>query len=116
MEATIPSPATILDAADIGRLPRLSLGGIPGVTHRVLWEEADSMSGVLTVEAGHHLGAHTHRVNHHHLWVLEGRALIGGSMLGPGSYAHIPAGIEHDIDATATDGCTVLYLYLRPGA
>jgi quercetin dioxygenase-like cupin family protein len=31
----------------------------------------------------------------------------------PGAYVHIPAGVDHDIDASATDGCTLYYLYLR---
>jgi hypothetical protein len=53
-------------------------------------------------------------VNHHHIWVLEGRATILGTEIGPGAYVHIPSGIEHDIDARATDGCTVFYLYIRP--
>jgi quercetin dioxygenase-like cupin family protein len=30
-----------------------------------------------------------------------------------GAYVHIPAGVDHDIDATETDGCTLYYLYLR---
>ena len=52
------------------------------------------MAGVLTVEAGRRLGAHAHRVNHHHLWVLNGRATILGTELGPGSYVDIPSGVE----------------------
>ena len=71
------------------------------------------MAGVLTVEAGHRLGPHAHRVNHHHLWVLNGRATILGTELGPGSYVHVPSGVEHDIDASSTGGCTVFYLYLH---
>ena len=71
------------------------------------------MAGVLTVEAGHRLGAHAHRVNHHHLWALSGRATILGTELGPGSYVHAPSGVEHDIDACSTGGCTVFYLYLH---
>ena len=72
------------------------------------------MAGVMTVEAGHRLGRHTHRGNHHHMLVLDGRATILGTELGPGSYVHIPSGVEYDIDASATGGCTVLYLYLSP--
>lgn len=87
-----------------------------GVTHRVLWHDATSMAGVLTVAGGHRLGAHAHRVNHHHMWVVDGRASVLGSDLGPGSYVHIPSGVEHDIDATTSDGCTVFYLYVAPPA
>jgi quercetin dioxygenase-like cupin family protein len=46
--------------------------------------------------------------------VLEGRATIVGAELGAGSYVHIPSGVDHDLDATRTNGCTVFYLYLRP--
>ena len=43
------------------------------------------------------------------------RAVVLGTELGPGGYVHVPDGVEHDIDATGSDGCTVYYLYLRPG-
>jgi len=79
----------------------------------VLWRTDTSMAGVLTVEPGHHLGRHAHRANHHHVWVLDGAAVILDTELGAGSYVHIPSGVEHDIDASATDGCAVFYLYLR---
>jgi quercetin dioxygenase-like cupin family protein len=105
---------TVLTAAAVARLPVEPLGGLDGVSHRVLWRDDASMSGVLTVEAGHRLGTHAHRLNHHHIWVLEGRASILGETLGAGGYVHVPSGLDHDIDATATEGCTVLYLYLRP--
>ena len=45
-----------------------------------------------------------------------GRATILGAVLGSGSYVHVPAGVEHDIDATVTEGCRVFYLYSHPGA
>jgi quercetin dioxygenase-like cupin family protein len=80
-----------------------------------VWRNASSMAGVLTVEAGKRLGTHAHGANHHHIWVLEGRAEILGTDVGPGSYVHVPHGVSHDIDATASDGCVVFYLYLRPG-
>jgi hypothetical protein len=79
-----------------------------------MWRDEASMAGVLRVEAGHRLGAHAHRVNHHHIWVVDGHAAIVGTDVGPGSYVHIPSGVVHDIDAAATEGCTISYLYLRP--
>ena len=106
-------PPVVLAAEVIATLPVVPLGPLEGVTHRVLWQNDSSMSGVLTVEPGWHLGRHTHRVNHHHMWVLEGHATILGAELGPGSYVHIPSGVEHDIEAGTTEGCTVFYLYVR---
>lgn len=112
MEPTTTQPV-VLTAEAIAALPVARIGSIEGVTHRVLWRNDSSMSGVLTVEPGHRLGRHAHRANHHHIWVLDGRATILGTELGPGSYVHIPSGVDHDIDASRTDGCTVYYLYLR---
>jgi uncharacterized RmlC-like cupin family protein len=115
MDATITSPPVVLTAEAIGKLPVEGLGSIAGVTHRVIWRSNNSMAGVMTVEGAHHLGSHRHRNNHHHLWVLSGRAMILGVEVGPGSYVHVPSGVDHDIDATETGGCTVFYLYLAPG-
>ena len=107
--------ATVLSAEQIERLPEAPLGGLAGITNRVMWSDATSMAGVLTVAGGHELGAHTHRTNHHHFWVLDGEAEVLGAIVRPGSYVHIPAGVEHNIDARQTEGCTVYYLYLLPG-
>jgi uncharacterized RmlC-like cupin family protein len=111
----ITTQPTVLTPEEIGALPAQPLGTIEGISHRVMWRDATSMAGVLTVEGGYQLGAHTHRENHHHLWVLDGKALILGVEVGPGSYVHVPSGVEHDIDARHTDGCTVYYLYILPG-
>jgi quercetin dioxygenase-like cupin family protein len=108
--------ATLLTEEQIDRLPQSPLGELKGITNRVLWRDATSMAGVLTVDGGQELGAHAHRANHHHFWVLDGEAEVLGTMVRPGSYVHIPAGIEHNIDARETEGCTVYYLYLLPGA
>lgn len=110
----VPFPATLLTPAAIEQLPVEPVGSEGGVTHRILWRDPNTMAGVLTVEAGRHLGGHSHRVNHHHMWVLDGHPHIAGEQLRPGSYVHIPAGIHHDIEAPADEPCTVFYLYLRP--
>ena len=86
-----------------------SAGLAAGVTNRVLWSTDTSMAGVLSVQAGHRLGTHTHRLNHHHVWVVDGEVTILGEVLGGGSYVHIPGGVAHDLDATNTGGCTVFY-------
>ncbi len=114
VDSTTTSQPVVLTPEAIAALPLAPLGSLVGVTHRVLWSSDTSMAGVLTVEAGHRLGWHTHHANHHHMWVLDGRTRILGSELGPGSYVHIPSGVEHDIDASTSGGCTVLYLYLNP--
>jgi quercetin dioxygenase-like cupin family protein len=114
MEPMTTAQPTVLTPDEIDALTFGPLGPMEGVVHKVLWSDGTSMAGVLRVDGGHHLGAHTHRVNHHHIWVLDGRATMLGTDLSAGSYSHIPSGVEHDIDATATEGCTVFYLYIRP--
>jgi len=114
MTTTTAAVPVVLAATDVDTLTEAPLGPNEGVTHRVLWQQGGSMAGVLTVRAGSRLGVHSHRRNHHHIWILEGHARILGKNLGPGSYAYEPSGVEHDIDASDTEGCTVFYLYLRP--
>ena len=108
--------ATVMSAAAIQGIPGQPLGAVQGTEHRVLWSDGKAMAGVLTVQAEHELGAHTHRENQHHFWVLSGQAEVLGETVGAGSYVHVPPGVEHNVDATGTDGCTVFYLYLPPGA
>ena len=103
---------TVLRAVEVAELPKTTLGSGPGVENQLLWTDETAAAGVLTVRKGHRLGAHTHRQNHHHFWVLAGAATVLGQEIGPGTYVHVPSGVEHDIDATATEGCTVYYLYI----
>ncbi len=109
-QAALP---VVLTAPEISALPELRLGGDNDVTHRVLWADEHSSAGILRIPGGQRLGRHTHRANDHHLWVIEGRVEILGVELGPGGYSHVPFGVEHDIDATNTEGCVVYYLYNR---
>lgn len=103
--------ATLLSALDIAAVDPEPLGEIDGVTRRVVWHHGTAEAGVLRVEPGARLGDHAHRASHHHMWILEGAALILGRRLGKGSYVHIPLGTTHDVDARETEGCTVLYVY-----
>jgi mannose-6-phosphate isomerase-like protein (cupin superfamily) len=115
MDAPTRPKATIVTSTEIGQLASEPLGTLEGVVHKVMWRNDTSIAGVLTVAAGHRLGLHSHRLNHHHMWVIDGHAVILGTDVGPGTYLHVPHGVSHDIDATASEGCTVFYLYLRPG-
>lgn len=102
---------TVLTPDAIAARPEQSLGSIAGVSHRVLWYDGESSAGRMTIEGGHHLGEHQHRRHEHHMWVLDGQVEILGTLLGTGSYVHIPPGVLHDLDARETEGCTVFYLY-----
>ena len=113
MEPSTVALPTVLTADAVAGKPEVPLGTLEGVHHRVLWSDGTSMAGLMTIAGGHHLGVHAHRENQHHLWVIDGRAAVLGTEIGPGSYVHVPQGVEHDIDARTTDGCTVMYLYVR---
>lgn len=102
---------TVLTAAEIGMRPEVPLGSIEGVAHRAVWQQGTSMAGRMTIAGKHHLGAHRHRSHAHHIWIIDGHVEILGEVLGAGSYVHIPAGVEHDLDARATEGCTLFYVY-----
>jgi mannose-6-phosphate isomerase-like protein (cupin superfamily) len=105
--------AIVLTSREVAERPGQPLGAIDGVINHVLWSDGTSIAGWLTVAGGHQLGVHEHRQNSHHMWILEGSAEILGRELSAGAYVHIPPGTAHDIDATATDGCRVFYLYIR---
>ncbi len=85
------------------------------ISYRALWEEArtSSYAGVLRMEPEAAMAPHTHRYAVHHVWVAEGRCSILGRRLPAGSYAFVPAGVEHGIDEVGPGGCTLFYLYLR---
>ena len=106
-----PSPVTILQATEMEHLPPERLDGIAGVFRRVMWREGSAESGVLTVGKGVRMGVHAHRHSHHHIWVLSGSADVLGTRITSGAYVHIGPGVEHEVDASQTDGCTLLYVY-----
>lgn len=110
------TPPVLLTAASVAALPAQALDAKDGVTDQVLWHDGVSTAGVLTIAAGHRLGVHAHRAHHHHIWVVEGGADILDQRVTAGGYAHVPVGVEHDIDATSTDGCKVFYLFMRYGS
>lgn len=93
MTDTIQHPV-VLTADAVRSLPASPFDGIEGVTTTEAWRSVDAVAGVLTIAGGHRLGSHAHRRNHHHLWVLEGGADVLGTVLGPGGYAHVPAGSD----------------------
>ncbi len=102
-------PGVLLDAEAIASLPRRTQS--PGVTTAMLWHNGGSHAGVLWLEPGARLGAHTHRRHVHHVWVVEGEMRCLGRDLGPGSYAYVPLGVEHD-SLAGSEGAAFFYLYL----
>ena len=107
--------SVLVPAQAMAAMAAVPLGTEDGAVHRCTWSDGRSSAGVMHIDAGHHLGEHTHRRHHHHIWVVDGRTRVLGQELDAGSYAHIPAGIAHDFHAVGDHGCTVFYLYLERG-
>jgi quercetin dioxygenase-like cupin family protein len=83
-----------------------------GVSHKVLWQAGHSVAGIMRIEPHGQVEWHSHRAAHHHIWVLEGTVDVAGTLLGPGSYAHVPAGVDHRLAAVGAAPTTFLYTYL----
>lgn len=84
-----------------------------GVQHKVLWRTGDSVAGVMELAPGGQVNAHVHARSHHHLWVVEGELAVHGTPLGPGSFAHVPEGVEHELVNVGDGPCRFLYTYVR---
>ena len=113
-ETTTVRPPIALSALEIESLPWEPLAAVGrGVEHRVLWQSGNSMAGIMRIAPGGEVSSHAHRRSHHHLWVLDGHGRTVDHDLERGSYVHIPAGVEHGIQATGPEGLTFLYLYLQ---
>jgi quercetin dioxygenase-like cupin family protein len=111
MDSTLTGPPVLVSREELNAMawepdPRLGAG----ISHKLLWHSGDSVGGVMRIEPGGCLAAHTHRRAHHHLWVINGSAIVLGRQLGAGSYIHVPAGVEHTI--ASPTGCQFLYFYL----
>jgi mannose-6-phosphate isomerase-like protein (cupin superfamily) len=105
--------ATIVTDAAADALAWHPLGSDPGVDYKLLWRSGKSVAGMLRLAPGAELTPHAHVRSHHHLWVTEGTAEVLGELVGPGTYVHIPARVDHGIRASGDQACTMLYLYLR---
>ncbi len=100
---------TVMDGLEVAELPRRSLA--PGVAATTLWSRGSSHAGVMRLEPGARLGAHTHRRHAHHIWMIEGSIHCLDRDLGEGSYVHVPPGLEHD-SVAGSHGAAFFYLYL----
>lgn len=122
MEATMirahryaPDVLTTLTPADIEQLPWHAVTDCPGVRARELWRSGDFVHAMIVYEPGAHTPGVPHLAACHHIWVVSGKATIGGQELGAGSYVYVPAGVAHPIVGRGAEGCTLLQVH-RPHA
>lgn len=105
--------ATLVTRAAAEALAWHPLEPYDGVEYKLLWRSGKSVAGLMRLAPGGAVTPHTHVRSHHHLWVVDGTAEMLGRRVGPGTYLHVPAGVEHGLRAVDETGCSVLYLYLR---
>lgn len=102
----------ILTAPEIDARASKPLAGHTGVSITTLWQDDrdGSFAGLMRLEPGATVRAHAHRRSVHHVWVTDGRCVVDGEVLGPGTYCFVPEGVQHAIDDAGL-GCTLFYLY-----
>jgi quercetin dioxygenase-like cupin family protein len=111
---TVPIHEVILDADQVAALPEEAVKpGHHDVRQSLLWRSGAAYAGLMTLDPGARLPAHSHHVMAHHVWVVRGEAHVLHQRLGAGSYWYIPPGIDHGLSA-GTDGCSLFYLYAPP--
>jgi ChrR-like protein with cupin domain len=103
----------LLSPSGIDRLPWLSVPGCPGVAEKELWRSGDLVHALIRFAPGSRTPGRPHLVADHHIWVIEGTATIGGRQVVAGSYVHVPPTMEHPIESTDPEGCTILQLHHR---
>lgn len=107
---TLGPIALVPDA--VAAVPLEPVEGLAGVRQRVLWRSGESVAGELELDPGQHVEAHVHHHAHHHEWVVAGTIRVLGRDLGPGSYVHVPAGVDHDMVVVGDAHVRLFYVYL----
>jgi quercetin dioxygenase-like cupin family protein len=82
---------------------------------RLLYEDPASGEEHYLVRYPKGLKGQVHRhTAAHTLVVLEGRLEANGQIIGPGSYAHFPAGVPMQHQATEEEACLFVLLFHGP--
>lgn len=107
------SEPVVLDASGVRTHSWEPFGGVHGVAQKLLWRDprGHDYAGLLRLEAGAKVLEHAHRYAVHHVWVTTGTCRVGGRAIDAGSYAFVPAGVEHGLEG-GPEGCELFYLFL----
>jgi mannose-6-phosphate isomerase-like protein (cupin superfamily) len=111
--AAAPALATLVSAAAADARAWHPLEPYAGVDYKLLWRSGKSVAGLMRIAPGGEVAPHAHVRSHHHLWVVDGEVEMLHERVGPGTYVHIPAHVDHGLRGAGPGACTLLYLYLR---
>lgn len=111
MTAT-PDRVTVLSAADLEQLKAFPLHGDERLLNKLLWKSPDggTLVGLIQMAPGARDVGHNHPSATQHTWVISGNVNIGGTVAGPGSYAFVPPGVDHETVA-GDEPVTMFYIY-----
>lgn len=107
-----PAP-TILDATGIAAFPWQPFRDLSGIGIKELWRTPQGVAGLMRLGSGCGETPHRHGAGDHHMWIIEGSAVVAGTRVGPGGYVHVPAGLMHAVRADDALGCTFFFVYER---
>jgi quercetin dioxygenase-like cupin family protein len=107
-----PTVATALDPIDVEFLPWRLVLGRPGVRTKELWRSAEAVCALVQCEPGSSTAGPPHPFADHHIWVIEGLAILTGRRLAVGSYVHVPPDTPHPVMG-GEHGCTLLQVHHR---
>jgi quercetin dioxygenase-like cupin family protein len=100
-----------VDATEVEKKPWEPLRGLAGVNHKVVWRSQEMIVGLVRIDPGAEEPGHAHADAQHHVYVLQGSARVGGTLVGTGGFVFVPAGVEHAITDVGADGCTLFYTF-----
>ena len=95
--AAVYNPLTMLDPIDVEFRPWRRVPDRPGIRAKELWRSPDAVCALVACEPGASTAGPPHPMATHHLWVIEGVAVVAGRHLVAGSYVHVPPDAAHPV-------------------
>jgi len=106
---------TVLDPIDIEFRPWRPVPELQGVRAKELWCSPEAVCALVACAPGASTAGPPHPSAIHHIWVIEGTAIVAGRRLAAGSYVHVPPDTAHPVTG-GVRGCTLLQVHQRGGS
>ena len=113
----MPDRVTVVCPEALEQLKSFPLHGDEGLQNKLLWKSpnGDTIVGLIQMAPGARDAGHNHPSATQHTWVINGTVSIGGVEAGPGSYAFVPPGVDHETVA-GDEPVTMFYIYQPVGS